>query len=341
MSASKRTDIFKKVIKMNETAEKILDILEKQNKPVSGEEISRELNITRSAVWKQINELKKSGYEINASRTDGYHLVKKTDLLLPREIKKYLKTHFIGQDIRHFENAPSTTWVAKDLCQKESLDKLDGTVIIAEEQTGGFGRLGRAWFSPKGGIWTTLILRPKIPIDSLFFITMAGSIAVARTIRQMYNIGALIKWPNDIYIGDKKISGLLLELSAEADQIHYCLLGIGIDANLKPEEFQDGIKTPVTSLNAETGENINRAEFLANVLKEFERRYELIENNEFESIIREWRSLSLTLGKRVKITTPRKTCEGVAMDIDSHGALIIKKDNGMVEKILSGDCTMV
>ena len=218
---------------------------------------------------------------------------------------------------------------------------INGTILIAEEQTGGTGRLGRAWFSPKGGIWTTIILKPHIPIDKLFFITMAGSIAVARAIRQMYDIGALIKWPNDIYIGDKKISGILLELSAEADQIHYCLLGIGIDANVKPEDLQSGMKTPVTSLSVETGEDINRAKFLAVVLREFERRYNLIEEGEFESIIREWKSLSLTLEKRVRITTPRKTIEGEAMDIDDHGALIIKKDNGMVEKVLSGDCTPI
>ncbi|MDD3977570.1 MAG: biotin--[acetyl-CoA-carboxylase] ligase [Methanomicrobium sp.] len=326
---------------MNKTAEKILAILEKRKGPVSGEEISRDLDITRSAVWKQINELKNKGYQINSSKTEGYELIAPSDLLLPYEIKKYLKTKFIGQDIFHFQTTPSTTWIAKDLCRKEEPDSLNGTIIIAEEQTGGVGRLGRAWFSPKGGIWATIILKPKVPIERLFFVTMAGSIAVARAIRQMYNIGALIKWPNDIYIGDKKISGILLELSAEADQIHYCLLGMGIDANISPDDLQDGMKTPVTSLNVETGEDINRAKFLANVLLEFERRLNLIEEGEYESLVREWKSLSLTLEKRVRITTPRKTIEGEAMDIDDHGALIIKKDNGMVEKVLSGDCTPI
>ncbi|MBP2132794.1 BirA family biotin operon repressor/biotin-[acetyl-CoA-carboxylase] ligase [Methanomicrobium sp. W14] len=326
---------------MNETAEKILSILEKSSGPVSGEDISRQLGITRSAVWKQINELKNLGYTINSSRTEGYELAGSTSLLLPHEIEKYLKTKFIGRNICYFDNAPSTSWIAHDIIKKQNSENLDGTAVIAEEQTGGVGRLGRAWFSPRGGIWTTLVLKPKVPIERLFFVTMAGSIAVARSIRNMYGIGALIKWPNDIYIGDKKISGILLELSAEADQIHYCLLGIGIDANIKPEEFQGGMRTPVTSLNIETGEDINRAKFLAAFFMEFERRYELVENGEYDSITREWKSLSLTLEKRVKITTPRRTIEGEAMDIDSHGALIIKKDNGMIEKVFSGDCTPV
>ena len=326
---------------MNETSEKILEILERQDGPVSGEKISELTGITRSAVWKNINELKELGYSIESTKSKGYELKESTPKLLPHEIKKYLKTDFIGKDIRYFKNTPSTTWVAKDLCSKEDAENFNGTILIAEEQTGGVGRLGRAWFSPSGGIWTTIILKPTIPIDKLFFVTMSASIAVARTIRRMYDIGALIKWPNDIYIGDKKVSGILLELAAEADQIHYCLLGIGIDANIKPEDLQCSLQTPITSLNLEIGHDIDRAKFLATMLGEFERRYKLIEEGEYKAISREWKSLSLTLEKRVRITTPRRTFEGEAIDLDEYGALIIKKDNGKVERILSGDCTPI
>lgn len=326
---------------MNETTEKILDILETQEDPISGEKISDMLGITRSAVWKNINELKDLGYSIESSKTSGYKLRTTTTRLLPHEIKKHLKTDFIGKDIRYFRNTPSTTWVAKDLCSKEDAENFNGTILIAEEQTGGVGRLGRAWFSPSGGIWLTIILKPSIPIDKLFFVTMAASIAVARTIRRMYDIGALIKWPNDIYIGDKKVSGILLELAAEADQIHYCLLGIGIDANIKTEDLQSSMQTPITSLNIELGHDIDRAAFLATMLGELERRYKLIEEGEYKAISREWKSLSLTLEKRVRITTPRRTFEGEAIDLDEYGALIIKKDNGKVERILSGDCTPI
>ncbi|WP_048130795.1 biotin--[acetyl-CoA-carboxylase] ligase [Methanolacinia petrolearia] len=326
---------------MNETSEKILEILERQSGPISGEKISEMTGITRSAVWKNINELKELGYSIESTKSKGYELKESTPKLLPHEIKKYLKTDFIGKDIRYFKNTPSTTWVAKDLCSKKDAENFNGTILIAEEQTGGVGRLGRAWFSPSGGIWTTIILKPTIPIDKLFFVTMSASIAVARTIRRMYDIGALIKWPNDIYIGDKKVSGILLELAAEADQIHYCLLGIGIDANIKPEDLQCSLQTPITSLNIEIGHDIDRAKFLATMLGEFERRYKLVEEGEYKAISREWKSLSLTLEKRVRITTPRRTFEGEAIDLDEYGALIIKKDNGKVERILSGDCTPI
>jgi BirA family biotin operon repressor/biotin-[acetyl-CoA-carboxylase] ligase len=326
---------------MNETSEKILEILERQDRPISGEKISEMTGITRSAVWKNINELKELGYSIESTKSKGYELKESTPRLLPHEIKKYLKTDFIGKDIRYFKNTPSTTWVAKDLCSKEDAENFNGTILIAEEQTGGVGRLGRAWFSPSGGIWTTIILKPTIPIDKLFFVTMSASIAVARTIRRMYDIGALIKWPNDIYIGDKKVSGILLELAAEADQIHYCLLGIGIDANIKPEDLQCSLQTPITSLNIEIGQDIDRAKFLATMLGEFERRYKLVEEGEYKAISREWKSLSLTLEKRVRITTPRRTFEGEAIDLDEYGALIIKKDNGKIERILSGDCTPI
>ncbi len=326
---------------MNETSEKILDILEGQDRPISGEKISEMTGITRSAVWKNINELKELGYSIESTKSKGYELKESTPRLVPHEIKKYLKTDFIGKDIRYFRNTPSTTWVAKDLCSKEDAENFNGTILIAEEQTGGVGRLGRAWFSPSGGIWTTIILKPTIPIDKLFFVTMSASIAVARTIRRMYDIGALIKWPNDIYIGDKKVSGILLELAAEADQIHYCLLGIGIDANIKPEDLQCSLQTPITSLNIEIGHDIDRAKFLATMLGEFERRYKLVEEGEYKAISREWKSLSLTLEKRVRITTPRRTFEGEAIDLDEYGALIIKKDNGKIERILSGDCTPI
>jgi len=326
---------------MNETAFKVLNILENSPVSISGEDISKKLDITRSAVWKCINELKSLGYDIESSRAEGYRIKRSSEKLLPHEVSKYLKTDFIGKNISYFQSTPSTTWVAKDLCVKEDPKDLDGTVIIAEEQTGGTGRLGRAWFSPEGGIWVTIILKPEIPIDRLFFITMAGSIAVARAVRRLYGIGALIKWPNDIYIGDKKLSGILLELAAEADQIHYCLLGIGIDANIKTDQFQSGLRTPITSITEEVGHDINRAELLALILKEFERRYLLIEEGEYDSIVREWKSLSLTIERRVKITTPRRTFEGEAIDIDEYGALIIKKDNGMIEKVLSGDCTPI
>lgn len=323
---------------MPEAAFRVLEILESSEGAVSGEEISNRLGISRSAVWKHVKELRCMGYDISASQQDGYRLTKSSDRLLPYEVHKKLRTKFIGRKMRYFENTPSTIWVGKQICTAEDAEKVHGMVIIAEEQTGGIGRMGRSWASPQGGIWITIVLKPNIPIDHVFMVTMAGSVAVARAIRKEFDIGALIKWPNDIYIGDKKVAGLLLELSAEADTIHYCLLGIGVDVNIAPAELVSAVKGGVTSISAEVGHEVDRAAFLARILKEFESRYLLIESQEYDAVVREWKTLSCTLDSRVRVSTMRSTFEGEAIDIDEHGALIVRKDNGKVERVIAGDC---
>ena len=320
-----------------DSAFKVLEILERTETPVSGETISNELGITRSAVWKHIQELRAMGYEIFSSQKEG-KLTRTSNKLLPYEIHKKLKTQFIGKKIRYLENTPSTIWVGKQMCSEGDVGKMHGMVIIAEEQTGGIGRMGRAWVSPSGGIWITVVLKPNVPIDHIFMITMAGSIAIARAIRKEFDLGALIKWPNDIFIGNKKVAGLLLELSADADAVHYCLLSIGIDVNVPLNQFSPALQKDITSISAEVGHEVDRASFLARILKEFESRYLLIESGEYEPIIREWKSLSCTLENRVQIRTLKNSFEGEAIDIDEFGALIIRKDNGKLERVISGDC---
>lgn len=321
-----------------DSAFKVLEILERAETPVSGEAISNELGITRSAVWKNIQELRGMGYDIFSSQKEGYKLTRTSNKLLPYEIHKKLRTQFIGKKIRYLENTPSTIWVGKQMCSEGDVGKMHGMVIIAEEQTGGIGRMGRAWVSPSGGIWITVVLKPRVPVDHIFMITMAGSIAIARAIRKEYDLGALIKWPNDIYIGSKKVAGLLLELAAEADAVHYCLLSIGIDVNVPLNQFTPALQKDITSISAEVGHEVDRASFLARILKEFESRYLLIEGGEYETIIREWKSLSCTLENRVQIRTLKNSFEGEAIDIDEYGALIIRKDNGKLERVIAGDC---
>jgi len=324
---------------MSDSAFKVLEILERSEKPISGESISNELGMTRSAVWKQINELRMMGYDIASSQKEGYKLTHTSNKLLPYEVHKKLRTRFIGKKMRYLENTPSTIWVGKQLCSEGDVEKMHGMVIIAEEQTGGVGRMGRAWISPSGGIWVTIVLKPRVPIDHIFMITMAGSIAVARAIRKEFDLGALIKWPNDIFIGNKKVAGLLLELSAEADIVHHCLLGIGIDVNVPLHSFSPDLQKQITSISKEVGHEVDRASFLARILKEFESHYLLIEGGEYDTIIREWKSLSCTLDNRVLIRTMKKSFEGDAIDIDEFGALIIRKDNGKLERVIAGDCT--
>jgi BirA family biotin operon repressor/biotin-[acetyl-CoA-carboxylase] ligase len=322
---------------MYEAAFRVLEVLETSDGPVSGEYISGRLGISRSAVWKHVKELIGMGYEITASQKEGYRLTKKSNRLLPYEVHKRLRTSFIGKKMRYYENTPSTIWVGKQLASEGDAEQIHGMVIIAEEQTGGIGRLGRSWVSPAGGVWITIVLKPDIPIDRVFMVTMAGSVAVARAIRKEFDLGALIKWPNDIYIGDNKVAGLILELFAEADQIHYCLLSIGVDVNIAPGDLE-GVKSAVTSISAEMGHDVDRASFLARLLKEFESRYLLLEAGEYEAVTREWKTLSCTLERRVKINTMKATFEGEAIDIDEYGALLIRKDNGKIERVIGGDC---
>jgi len=323
---------------MPDSAFKVLEVLEQADVPLSGEIISARLGITRAGVWKHINELRAMGYDISSSQKEGYRLIRTSTQLLPYEVQKKLKTQFIGRKMQYLENTPSTNWVGKQICSEGDMEGLHGLVIIAEEQTGGIGRMGRVWVSPSGGIWITIVLKPVIPIDHVFMVTMAGSVAVARAIRKEFDLGALIKWPNDILIGNKKVAGLLLELSAEADTIHHCLLGIGIDVNVPLSQFSPDLQKEITSISTEVGHEVDRATFLARILKEFENRYLLIESGEYEAIIREWKSLSCTLEHRVHITTMKNSFEGAAIDIDEFGALIIRKDNGKIERVIAGDC---
>ncbi|MCP1661723.1 MULTISPECIES: biotin--[acetyl-CoA-carboxylase] ligase [Methanocalculus] len=326
---------------MTSAAFKILKILDAYGERVSGETISRELGISRSAVWKHIQELKKLGYEIEASQKEGYLVTKRTTQLVPYEIQRLLKTKKIGSDIHYVASTPSTIWLGKQMIGEIKDEIPEGLVILAEEQTGGIGRLGRSWASPAGGIWMTIVLKPEIPIARVFSIMMASSVAVARAIRREFDLGALIKWPNDIFIGDKKVAGMHLELSAEADTIHYCLLSVGIDVNVSVPDLMPVLNREVTSISAELGYDVDRSRFLARVLTEFERRYGLVEHNEFEALLREWKSLSCTLEHRVEIRTLKKTFVGEAIDIDEHGALIIRKDNGRIERVIAGDCYLL
>ncbi len=323
---------------MQGSAFRVLEILERAVAPVSGETICKELGVTRSAVWKQIKELRQMGYTITSSQKKGYRLTHSSNKLLPYEIQKNLRTQFIGKKLRYLEKTPSTNAVGKQICQDGDVEKLNGTVIIAEEQSGAVGRMGRTWISPGGGIWITIILKPGIPVDHVFMITMAGSIAVARAMRREFEIGALIKWPNDIFIGNKKVAGLLLELAAEADTVHYCLLGIGVNVNVPISNFTPELQKDITSISAEVGHDVDRAAFLARILKEFESRYLLLEEGEYETILQEWKSLSCTLENHVQIRTLKNTFEGDAVDIDEFGALIIRKENGRLERVIAGDC---
>lgn len=311
--------------------EKIIEILKAQLGYVSGEEISGHLKVSRQALWKHIQELRESGYDIVAVPHLGYQLVQSPDRLFPQEVDCGLGTRFIGKRIHYQEKVSSTMDVALELGMQ---GLPEGTLVLTETQDKGRGRLGRSWSSPKyKGIYLSLILRPKIsPLQSPI-LTILCAVSLCEAIKKITQIDSQIKWPNDILIDNKKVAGILTELNAEMDQVRFLVIGIGMNVNSDKKDLLSG----ATSLKEEKNETINRIEMLQEILRKIEANYLLFQENGKAKIIEKWREYNLTLGKRVKIISHREHLEGQAVDIDSDGALLVRKDSGVVQKITSGD----
>jgi len=313
----------------------ILKYLERQEY-ISGEILAKKLGISRVAIWKQIQKLKNMGYKILSNQNLGYCLVSSPDLLLPEEIQKELSTIYVGQKIYYFYDLESTNITAKEkaLSTKEKIDEC--TVIIAEKQTGGKGRLGRKWLSPKGGIWLSIILYPQISPSYIPRITLMTAVAVVKAIEKYTQIEAKIKWPNDILVNGKKACGILTEMSAELDLINWVVVGIGINANINQGEFTDDLRDTSISLKEVLGKEISRISLVRTLLKEFEKDYEALKRREFPSILKEWKLFSNTLGKTIKVNIGEQIVTGKAIDINEKGALIVKKQDGELVEIISG-----
>jgi len=315
---------------------KIIKLLkENKNSFISGEEISRKLNVSRTAIWKHITHLRQCGYEISATPHNGYCLEKVPDKLLADEISYELKTKILGKKIYAYNSAESTNVIAYNLAEQS---EAEGTLIVAEKQTKGKGRMGRHWVSPVGcGIYMSLILKPKISPVEAGKITLMSSVAVAKTIRNITGIAAVIKWPNDVYIGKAKVCGILTEMSAEMDMINFIIMGIGININTPQSSLPD----IATSLFIETRQKVNRIVFLQAMLWEIETYYNKLVKGCFSDIINDWRDLSMTLGKRIKVEWRGQMIHGQAMDIADSGALIVRDDFGFSHHILSGDVSVI
>lgn len=311
--------------------DKILDFLKRKPEYISGDQISHRLGITRQALWKHIQALKDSGYDIVAVPHLGYKLVSAPDRLLPEEVSWNLNTGFIGREIRYFESIPSTMDLATDL---GSRGFPEGTLVLAEAQTKGRGRLARAWISPKHkGIYLSLILRPKIPPGLSPLLTLLAAVSICEAISVIAGLEARIKWPNDIFIHQKKVGGILTELSAETDEVRFVVVGIGLNVNNDKKALPEG----ATSLKEQKKEGISRIELLREILRRTEDNYLKFQKTGGEFIIDRWRQYSLTLGKRIKVSCNNERVEGHALDIDKDGGLLIRNDAGLVQKVMSGD----
>jgi len=316
---SAMVNIYK--MKVNATKKHILKALQDYGDHLSGEILSEQLGISRVSIWKHIRSLKKDGYVIDASAR-GYRLVSSPDLMLPYEFPG------LEERIHYFPEIGSTMDAARELARKGAKE---GTIVIAEAQAHGRGRLSREWLSPKGGIYFTLILRPRISPAYAPRINLMASVAVATTIKKLFGLNAELKWPNDVLIEDRKVCGILAEIDAEMDVVNFVNVGIGINANTSVPQF---VKT-ATSLKDVLGREISRKDFLSVLLGEIERQQALLMEAD---LIEEWKKLSVTLNKDVRILSPGEVIVGRAIDIDTTGALIVKERSGSLKKALAGDC---
>lgn len=303
---------------------------------ISGEVLAKKLGVSRVAIWKQIQRLKDIGYKIIADQNLGYYLIFRPDLLLPQEIQNGLSTAYIGQKIYYFPELGSTNIIAKEKALRREEGVNEGTVIIAERQSAGKGRLGRKWFSPEGGICLSIILYPRLSPSYITRITLMTAVAVVKSIERCAKIKTQIKWPNDILINNKKVCGILTEMSAELDMINWVVVGVGINANISQGEFPEDIKDNSASLKEILGEKISRVRLVQIFLEEFEKCYELLKRMDISSTLKEWKSYSHTLGKKIKVDIREKVVTGEAIDISEEGALILRKEDGKLIKIIFG-----
>ena len=323
----------------DEIKEEILKLFKsKKGEYLSGRDLSERFKVSRTAVWKKIKFLKESGYRIEASPRRGYRLIGAPDLLLPAEVKHGLNTEILGREIHHFLEVSSTIDIARDLAVQ---GHLEGTLVVAETQKAGRGRLGRTWFSPPGGLWFSLILRPDIPPVDAPKITFLMAVAGAKGIEAQTGLATKIKWPNDILIEGKKVGGILCEIDAEPDRVIFAVLSLGLNVNVDLSGLPAEIRAQVSTLKEVQGKVVNRVKLLQSILENLEDDYLQVKKGDFSSTLSQWKDRSETLGRDVRISTPHGLFEGRARDIDEHGALVLKLSSGETKAFASGDATLL
>lgn len=308
---------------------------ENEGEFVSGQEISNKLSCSRTAIWKHISELRKSGYTIEAVQKRGYRLVTSPNLVTAEEVSLYTGNGTFGKKITYKSSVKSTQEIAHSLAREGAAE---GSIVLADEQTGGRGRLGRAWQSPAGtGVWMSLILKPNIPLQKAPQLTLLIAVAASKAIEKVTGLEAAIKWPNDILINGKKTAGILTELQAEADSIHSVIVGIGMNVNQESKHFSDEIAQIATSLSIEGGQTYKRAEIIGVLLQEIEMLYHQYLEKGFGVIKLLWEARAFSLGKRITARSVSGSITGYAKGITEEGVLLLEDDMGQVHSIYSAD----
>lgn len=321
---------------------KILTFLRDRKDYVSGQELCDFFGVSRTAVWKAINKLKEEGYQIEAVTNRGYLLLEKepTEFFGATEIESRLHTKWLGTPLHFYWETDSTNVRAK-LAAEEG--EQSGALFVADKQTAGRGRRGRSWESPAGGnLYFTLLLRPKILPDSASMLTLVAAMALTKAIKEFLpeeekqKVG--IKWPNDVVLGGRKVSGILTEMSTEPEHIHYVVIGIGV--NTGKQEWPKEIADKATSLEESLGHRVNRSLLLSGFLGEFEQAYETFLGTEDMSLLREeYDEMLVNCEKMVRVLDPKGEYEGLAKGINNRGELLVET-KGEVREVYAGEVSV-
>jgi len=324
----------------NKSIEEFLAMLRSRSgsEYVSGQTLANSAGISRSAVWKQIKRLRKYGYTIESVHGLGYRIKNGTQLPVPWELRKVLQTRFLGSKILYRNVVDSTQNIAIAIAEKGN--GTHGTVVIAEKQRQGRGRLKREWLSPPGGLWMSVILEPEMPTRMVTLLPFVAALAICHAIRQCTGLDAKLKWPNDVMISGKKVAGILLDISAEAEHVNYSVIGIGINANIDSSSISArfaGEMPRITSISDDLGKDVSRLELARTVLENLEKRLSDLTDDNVAAILKEWEANADMLGRLVKVMqNGRMVCQGVARGVADDGSLIIQEESRKV-KIASGD----
>lgn len=301
--------------------EEILRLLRSADGYISGQELCNRFGVSRTAVWKAINQLKEAGYEIEAQQNKGYRLMAAPDLMTEAEIKSLMHTDWVAKEVLYFDTIDSTNTKAQELAEK---GYQSGTLVVADKQESGKGRRGRSWVSPSGtGIFMTLMIKPDINPNNASMLTLVAALAVAKAITSVTGEEALIKWPNDIVINGKKVCGILTEMNAQFDYINHIVVGIGI--NVHNESFPEEISQMASSLTIEAGgKRFHRAQIIAETMAYFEQYYDtFLKTQDLSALVREYDKLLVNRNKSVRVLDPKEPFDGKAMGITPKGELIV------------------
>lgn len=315
----------------------VLGMLKSTGDYLSGQQLCEMLGVSRTAVWKAVGELKEEGYIIEAVRNRGYRLVEEADVITQAELWSILHTKWIGTRLEYFDETDSTNIRARKLAEEGAPH---GTLVVADSQTAGRGRRGKGWVSPRGtGIWMSMILRPSMSPMSASMLTLIAGLSVVRGVKRSTGLDAMIKWPNDAVLNGKKICGILTEMSTEVEEIRYVIPGIGINVNM--DDFPEEIKDTATSLKLEAGRSIRRSPVIAAVAESFEHYYDIfMETFDMSGLKEEYNTHLVNMDREVLVLDPRGQYSGRALGIDHEGSLLVRREDGSLSSVISGEVSV-